>query len=533
MKLRKGGCLLLAGILSAGTLGLFAGCSGNNGLAEAMFDFGEDYYRNVEQRYTLNYDEMLYDDFTGDTIDKSKWVISDSVWDQWGTDQNGVRPQNLFLLKDDANPDTHLLLRANGSYYSGDALSPMIDGVNTGACISTVEALGPGRYDIKMKACPRIGALTSMWLFSWFNKDDGSVQQNEIDIEIGLSPIFDQVFFTTWTSPSNNTSWPTDLDFMVNDGDWHIYSFDWVTEAETPYVDYYVDGVKLLTINNNVPTTNATLSIGIWVPSWAGGGVSDSAYNVSTGSRMFDSDYAEISWWRYIPFQMGNWEQRPVQNRNFDPDYQPEVLTSMPVVNKCSNGDFERWDGDYYKTLVNALETLPAEIEKETDEQRKLELQGTLRAVQSMLKADSSPWKDYTVTEETDEFYVAGSSADRVKDPLNADNYCAKIVNGGSLGQWLRAAGEGYRFRMTGKYRTEGDAVAAFRYTYINGFSTTSRTNGSDTVQIGSSSEWKDFEFEFTVSKEGAQSIRYYLINKNSSGTSYFDDIQLTYLGHN
>lgn len=533
MKLHKRGCILLAGILTAGALGTFTGCSGSGNLAASMYDFGDDYYKSVESRYTLNYDEMIYDDFTGDTIDKSKWVISDSVWDQWGTDQNGVRPQNVFLLKDEKNPDTHLLLRANGSYYSGDALSSAVDGVNTGACLSTVEALGPGRYDIKMKACPRIGALTSMWLFSWFNKDDGSVQQNEIDIEIGLNPIFNQVFFTTWTSPSSNSSYPTNVDFMVNDGDWHIYSFDWVTDAEVPYVDYYVDGVKLLTIDSNVPTTNATLSIGIWVPCWAGGGGADSTYNVSTNSRMFDSDYAEISWWRYVPFQMGGWEQRPVENRNYDPDYQPEVLTSMPAVNKCANGDFERGYGDYYKTLINAVQALDAQIERETDETKKAELKGQRNSLQVMLDADSSPWEDFTIYDSTDEFFVEGSSAEQVKDPLDSANTCAKIVNGGSLGQWLRAAGQGYRFRVTGKFRTEGDAVAAFRYTYINGFSTTSRTNGSDTVEIGSSSEWKTFEFEFTVSKQDAQSIRYYLINKNAAGTSYFDDIQLTYLGHN
>lgn len=520
---KKFGCWALAGLLAAGSLFGMAGCSDDEALTKNMFDFGDEYYRSVADRYTLNYDEMIYDDFTGDTIDKSKWVVSDSVWDQWGTDQDGVRPQNLFLLKDDKNPDSHLLLRANGSYYSGDALSSSHDGVNTGACISTVDALGPGRYDIKMKACPRIGALTSMWLFSWFNKDDGSVQQNEIDIEIGLNPIFNKVFFTTWTSPSSNSNWPTDVDFMVNDGNWHVYSFDWVTEAEKPYVDYYVDGVKLLTIDSNVPTTNATLSIGVWVPSWAGGGATDPTYNVSTGSRMFDSDYAQISWWRYIPFEMGNWEQRPVTNRNYDPDYKPEVLRSMPEVNKCANGDFEREDDDYYKTLVNARDTL----EDKTSP--------TYLSVMEMLKADNSPWKDFTITDERDEFFVEGSSAGRVKDELttDTDNYCAKIVNGGSYGQWLRATGEGFRFRLTGRYRTDGDTVPAFRYTYLKGFSTTSQTNGSKTIELGQpSSEWKTFDITFTVDKAATQSIRYHLINKNSTGTSYFDDIKLVYLGN-
>ena len=227
--MRKALCLLLA--LGLGLFAL-AGCAGGTSdLADAMFgyvtdsaDYKEnqeayDHYKDVEERFTLNYDEMIYDDFT-QGIDKDRWVIGDSVWDQWGTDQNGVRPQNVFLLNDPAS-EAHLLLRANGEFYSGEALSSQIDGVTTGAAISTIEALGPGRYEVRMKPMPRLGALTSMWLFSWFEQNDGSVQQNEIDIEIGLSPNFDVASFTTWTTPDNNNNENVDAGFMVNDGNRH------------------------------------------------------------------------------------------------------------------------------------------------------------------------------------------------------------------------------------------------------------------------------------------------------------------------
>lgn len=509
MSLKGKGSVLLAGLLLAGTAGISACGESTSALATEMFGYGDEYYSGVESRYTLNYDEMLYDDFTGGKIDKTKWVVSDSVWDQWGTDQNGVRPQNLFLVEDENYPETHMIMRANGSYYGGDALSDAIDGVNTGAGISTVEAMGPGRYEVKMKACPRIGALTSMWLFSWFNKDDGSVQQNEIDIELGLSPNFSVASFTTWTSPSNNSSFNIPVDYYINDGQWHIYSFDWVTDAAVPYVDYFIDGKLVYTIDTNVPTTNATLTLGIWVPAWAGGGICDPVYNVAPNSRMFDSDYAEFSWWRYIPFQMGGWEQRTVENRNYDADYQPEVLTEMPVANKCANGDFEREDESYWYSSLN-------------DEAREF------------LGADylDTPWKDFTVTDETDAYYIEDSSAEIVTDPLNAENRCAMIANGGSYGQWLRGAAEGFRYRLTGKFRTENDANACFRFTYFNGYSTTTRSNGSKTIDIGTSAEWKEFSIEFTVEQAGAQSIRYYLENSNVKGKSYFDDIKLVYLGN-
>ena len=519
MRFKKAASVLAAGMIAAVSATALAGCSDKDKLAGQMFDFGDDYYKSVSERFTLNYDEMLYDDFTNG-IDLSRWVISDSVWDQWSTDQNGVRPQNVFLVDDENNPDTHLLLRANGSYYNMDNDSFYTDeekaqfgdgknlftsaqgyGMNSGAGISTIEALGPGRYDVKMKACPRVGALTSMWVYSWFTQNDGSFQQNEIDIEIGLKPDFSQVFFTTWTSPANNTNMPTPVNYFVNDGDWHVYSFDWVTDAEVPYVDYYIDGVKILTIDANVPTTNATLNLGVWCPSWAGGGATDpESGNISVDSRMFDSDYAEMSWWRYIPFQMGGWEQRPVQNRNYADGYVPKTLTELPDINKCANGNFERDDGDYNAPDLNF--------------------------------SYGNPWKDFTVDDEDNESFVPNSSTGIVTDALDANNRCAEIVNGGLLGQWLRGASEGFKYKLTGRFRTTGNAEAAFRYTYVLGYSTTSRTSGNKTLSLGSSEEWKEFSFEFTVDKEGAQSIRYYLMNAAERGNCYFDDISIIYTGH-
>ena len=514
MKLKKAASLILAGALLTASLPAMVACSdGDDDLAAKMFNFGGNYYKSVTERHKLNFDEMIYDDFTNG-IDLNRWVISDSVWDQWDTDQNGVRPQNVFLVDDKDNPDTHLLLRANGSYYNMDYDSLYTEeekaqygnnkkdlftasqgyGINSAACISSIEAFGPGRYDIKMKPCPRVGALTSMWVYSWFTLDDGSTQQNEIDIEIGLQPNFSSVFYTTWTSPSNNTNMPTPVDYYVNDGDWHIYSFDWVTDAKVPYVDYYIDGRKVLTIDANVPTTNATLNIGMWVPSWSGGGITDPEKDyVSVDSRMFESDYAEISWWRYIPFQMGGWEQRPVQNRNYADGYVPKKLTSVPTANKCANGDFERDDYGVY----------------------------------------GNPWKDFTITDEDNDFYIENSSAEVfIENLAEGSNACAKIVNGGMLGQWLRGASTGFKYRLTGKYRTENGATAALRYTYISGYALESATNGNKTLDIGESAEWKDFTLDFTVDKDDIMSIRYYLMNSAGEGACYFDDLSLTYLGH-
>lgn len=516
MKFKKAvGLITACAVTALSAVGL-AACGGDNDLAEKMFNIGDEYYRTVDERYKLNYDEMLYDDFTSG-IDTKRWVVSDSVWDKWSTDQNGVRPQNVFLVDDDSNPDAHLLLRANGSYYNmnNDPLYSAEEiaaygnngktlfnesqgyGMNSGACLSTVEALGPGRYEVKMKPCPRVGALTSMWVYSWFTSNDGSVQQNEIDIEIGLQPNFSQVFFTTWTSPSNNTNMPTNVDYFVNDGNYHIYTFDWVVDAEVPYVDYFIDGIKVLTINANVPTTNATLNLGIWCPSWSGGGVVDpDKGGISTDSRMFDSDFAEISWWRYIPFQMYNWEQRPVQNRNFKEGYVPKTLTELPQANKCSNGNFERDDYGVY----------------------------------------GNPWRDDTITDPDSSLFVENSSASIVTETVDGQtNSYAELVNGGQFGQWLRGASRGFKYRLSGKYRTEGEALASFGYIHYLGYSTESPSTSFDEIVLGSSPTWKDFSIDFIVDEGNVNntlSIYYNLINSTGKGKCHFDNISLIYLGN-
>ncbi len=516
--------VVLAALLALSCTGL-ASCSGGgvSSRAKEMFGFGDDYYKSVEKRHTLNYDEMVYDDWTGDTVDKSKWVISDSVWDQWGTDQNGVRPQNLYLVQDENNPETHLAVQANGAYYDADANAELwkkspTDGINSAACISSVEAFGPGRYDIKMKPCPRIGALTSMWLFSWFNLDDGSVQQNEIDIEIGLQPYMDTVYFTTWTSNYTQTHESYKPGYVVSDGDWHIYSFDWVTDADIPYVDFYIDGNLSCTITTNVPTTNATVSIGVWCPSWAGGGVSDPTYNVAPESRMFESDYAQFSWFRYVPFAMDGWEQRPVENRSYDPDYQPKVLSKLPDVNKCANGNFERADESYVYPAFRDNKEAQAAVQWD------------------------APWKNYTITNENDRYYCENSAAGITTDALDPDNKCAFIQRGGSLGQWLRAVGDKYRLKITGRYRNQGDTIPQLRIAYYNGFAITSMYMNETVYSFASANEWTPFEIELTVDCAGAQSIRYHLEEKNcydnpkrqgdANDKVFFDDIVVSYLGH-
>ncbi len=248
------------------------------------------------------------------------------------------------------------------------------------------------------------------------------------------------------------------------------------------------------------------------------GGVSDPTYNVAPESRMFESDYAQFSWFRYVPFAMDGWEQRPVENRSYDPDYQPKVLSKLPDVNKCANGNFERADESYVYPAFRDNKEAQAAVQWD------------------------APWKNYTITNENDRYYCENSAAGITTDALDPDNKCAFIQRGGSLGQWLRAVGDKYRLKITGRYRNQGDTIPQLRIAYYNGFAITSMYMDETVYSFASANEWTPFEIELTVDCAGAQSIRYHLEEKNcydnpkrqgdANDKVFFDDIVVSYLGH-
>ena len=110
-----------------------------------------------------------------------------------------------------------MCIRDSGDYYDGV--------IRTGACIASKNNLGPGSYEVKMKALPRFGVCTAMWTFYY----DG-VRNHEIDIEIqAKTDTFKNTLFTNWLTLDSMTSQSVEPSFYHNDGEWHTYRFDWHT----------------------------------------------------------------------------------------------------------------------------------------------------------------------------------------------------------------------------------------------------------------------------------------------------------------
>lgn len=296
----------------------------------------------------LDYDGMFFDDFTNG-VDKDSWYIGKQAWGANGN--GGVIPQNVNYTDDGV-----LVLTGNGEYYTaGDVrgVGTRRDGTLTGAALISKFTTQAGRYEIKMKVLPRLGACNAFWTFAYDNETNAN---HEIDIELpgGKSTgiiTYERLLNTNYHTESFNHSQDTAASDALSDvtsfadGKWHTFGFDWYTlkpgedennigvDTELGKVVYYVDGVVTAVSNVFVPYMQTRLWLGVWFPNNSG----------FVGDANFETDNMYVDWVRYTPFK-----DQPF--REFVPQLTGDVASdneypSAPItisdINKVANGDFE------------------------------------------------------------------------------------------------------------------------------------------------------------------------------------------------
>lgn len=239
---------------------------------------------------SLDKSNIFFDDFsTG--IDSSTWAVSEKVW---GSDNNGVRHENLFY--DGVNK--RVIFRALGDQYEGN----LDNGKRTGAAIFTKQEFGPGRYEVKMRAAPKIGVCSAFWTYGDYN-DGYNDMYSEIDIEIPTYNIrgddyrftFDKMITTSWVGEDEETEKSSEsapIGSFTNNNEFHTYAFDWYYSNSHQLVNWFVDGVLVKTIATNVPEYSARLWVGAWIP----------ANQYFIGMPDFDEAYMDIEYVKYTPF---------------------------------------------------------------------------------------------------------------------------------------------------------------------------------------------------------------------------------------
>ena len=292
--------ILLAGVLLALGLAMFAGCGDNAG-DEFDPDAG------------LDTENVFFDDFT-EGVRSEYWNIGNS---KWGTDNGGVLPQNVKYTEDGI-----LILQCNGDNYTGDLRGHGNDhGRRTGAQIISREYFGPGRFEVRMKCLPRFGSTTAFWTYYYTGENN-----YEIDIELNVEQDFTAVWNTNWLTLEQSDHYVTNTPVVNNDGEWHVYKFEWHTDPAR--IDYYIDDVLTHTSQVYVPDVAMPINIGNWFPAgWA-------------GSPDFETDYTFVDWFRYTPYLNNDYTPHAKDGAS-DESLYPQSPVELPVANLISNAQME------------------------------------------------------------------------------------------------------------------------------------------------------------------------------------------------
>ena len=226
--------------------------------------------------------------------------------------------------------DGILVLTGNGNYYDGPirGVGQRTDGTKTGAALISKFFVGPGRYEIKMKPHPRLGTCSAMWTYAYDGSNPES-NNHEIDIEMSGDFTYRHIYNTSWLSDAGAGTkeyYVTEID-PVNDGEWHVFGFDWHTDPQ--YIDYYIDGEFVQRATAIIPWLQSRLWIGVWFPQGWG------------GEANFETDNMLVDWVKYIPFKdqpFTEYESSVSMTASLS-EY-PTHPVAMPEDNKLANASF-------------------------------------------------------------------------------------------------------------------------------------------------------------------------------------------------
>lgn len=274
--------------------------------------------------YQVKGQEVIFDDFTDPLKSDTLWEYADRTWspgDPENPNHGGVVPE-LASIKDGL-----LILKGNGELYTGEITGY---GRNTrvGSCLVSKHEYCSGSYEFRARILPREGAVSAFWTFSYEtfdNADSGNIN-HEIDIEVKKdNDGFNQAYCNTWTYESIMTHRTNNKFYDQDDGEFHLYRFDWHTGGDgiTPSVSFYYDDELKEVIETTIPNKLSKLWVGVWFPTWA-------------GNADFETDSMVLDWIKITPYHEANDEQIVVSG-----DQNPYLGQAITVPGRIQAEDFD------------------------------------------------------------------------------------------------------------------------------------------------------------------------------------------------
>lgn len=205
-------------------------------------------------------------------------MLFDVVERTWGYDNNGVKAKNVKL------ENGNLVLSA----------TPYI---REGAAVESKKFYNEGSFEFVAKTNVPNGACVAFWTYYYKNDGNGEVSNtnHEIDFELyGTNNIIYSTYLKEFTDQTHVNS---KVNFNINDNQYHTYRFDWYNGEK---VDFYIDGVLVCSITENIPTHEMKVWIGLWCPAWSV--QTDDAGNPNPAIVEGETYTMTIKSFKYIPF---------------------------------------------------------------------------------------------------------------------------------------------------------------------------------------------------------------------------------------
>ena len=133
-------------------------------------------------------------------------------------------------------------------------------GMYSGAEYRTNKFYHYGYYETSMQAIKNDGVVSSFFTYTGPSDKINDVENpwDEIDIEI-LGKDTTKVQFNYYTNSKGQHEYMYDLGFDASEG-YHTYGFDW----QPDHIDWYVDGKKVYSANQNIPSTPGKIMMNTW-----------------------------------------------------------------------------------------------------------------------------------------------------------------------------------------------------------------------------------------------------------------------------
>jgi beta-glucanase (GH16 family) len=278
--------------------------------------------------------EVFFDDFS-QGIRSNVWRALNEHWKS--QKNNGYSQDNCMYTTDSNQVSAHgatgglVVICSNGDFAAD------VGQKRQGGGIVTKQLFGPGKYEVRMKVVPRVGQCSAIW--TYFNNWADSIEAlkySEIDLETPYGGDYRH-----WTGTTYEKYFDTDnkicssqaVDTIpLNDGQWHVMSFEWRTDEENGDcgVIWYFNGKKVLRINEAVPKYTATF----WVASLFQDAIA------WLGDPLFEKAYMYIDWVRITQYS------DPCLDGNADKESQLCFTgidlgnKPVPQTNYIANSDF-------------------------------------------------------------------------------------------------------------------------------------------------------------------------------------------------